>query len=244
MPPRRLQSYIVNALEDHNICKFRIPKEDEDTKDIFDENVVDCLDGTVASNLKNIVTEVVLKYDEDVKKAYGSEYNDDLLKEIIDTKTEQFEKLTRDIMFKEIDEVVLPVFKASILHTNKKTVYKKRVNAECIDPELRALKSECVKKDVAEYLKFYEELAEKESFHNHSVVDSRRSENNQHEISFEVLSGESEGPHEEQKEAENLTVDEERNSGVYSPFSGAESHSSSAADDAMHASVKKYNVVF
>lgn len=241
MSPRRLQSYIVNALEDHNICKFRIPKEDEETKDIFDENIVEWLDGTVASNLKNIVSEVVLKYDEDIKKAYGRDYNDSTLKGIIKSKTEQFEKITRDIMFNEIEEVVLPVFKASILHSNKSTAKKKRVNAECIDAELLALKRECVKKDVAEYLRFYEVVADIKS---NSIANSRRSENNQQEISFEVLTGESAVPNEEQKETGGVTVDQGGYSGVDSLLNGSESASSGGADESIHPSVMKYNIVF
>lgn len=245
MAPHRLQNYIINALEDHKICKFRIPKESSPftKKDPFNESILNFLDTTVSSNLLDIVSDVILKYKEDIAKAYGNEFDQNVLNELIDSKFEQFNTLTQKIISKEIGDVVLPVFKTSILHTNKSSKLEKTANIDCIDFDLLTLKSECIKMDLVEYIKFYEELeklksSKKEfqsdynSFNDNNENSEQKIDNENNNSEFIIdRNNDNEDVLINQEDVENLVVDDDSDNQIEDV-------------EQIHESIQKYNIIF
>ncbi|XBW37070.1 hypothetical protein QEN19_002647 [Hanseniaspora menglaensis] len=242
MSPSRLQGYLVNALEGQKICKFRIPKDTSNTeeKDIFNDGIINWLDTVVASDLKTIVAETVYKYEEDITKAYGKDFNDTVLPDIIESKLSQFKNLTQKIIHKEIDEVVLPVLKTSILHTNRASSIVKSVNFDSINPDLQSLKSTAIRKDMADYFKFYDQfhLLNSDANKNYMVADSITSDGIKDPMQPKIY------------EENNDLIETE----IQSPLLTNREHiidSSSSIDvevsltDAvLHESVAKYNIIF
>ena len=213
MATSRLQKYIQDALEKKKICKVRMPKTNEENRDIstFESSVVALLDDTINTNLNKIIKETVEKYEKDIRTVYGRDFTPKVIDDMIEGKMNQFQKISKKIIHKEIDELVLPVFKASILHTNKSSKQKKNVNEDAIDSTLLTLKHECIKMDIEEYLNFFEsidvlELEKKTNNADESVVVAQDPEITK-ESSFEA--------------------DEE-----------------SVANDGVHESIKRYNIIF
>ncbi|CAI8500406.1 hypothetical protein ACO0OL_001524 [Hanseniaspora opuntiae] len=213
MATSRLQKYIQDALEKKKICKVRMPKTNEESRDIstFESSVVALLDDTINTNLNKIIKETVEKYEKDIRTVYGRDFTPKVIDDMIEGKMNQFQKISKKIIHKEIDELVLPVFKASILHTNKSSKQKKNVNEDAIDSTLLTLKHECIKMDIEEYLNFFEsidvlELEKKTNNADESVVVAQDPEITK-ESSFEA--------------------DEE-----------------SVANDGVHESIKRYNIIF
>ncbi|CAI8500262.1 unnamed protein product [Hanseniaspora opuntiae] len=213
MATSRLQKYIQDALEKKKICKVRMPKTNEENRDIstFESSVVALLDDTINTNLNKIIKETVEKYEKDIRTVYGRDFKPKVIDDMIEGKMNQFQKISKKIIHKEIDELVLPVFKASILHTNKSSKQKKNVNEDAIDSTLLTLKHECIKMDIEEYLNFFEsidvlELEKKTNNADESVVVAQDPEITK-ESSFEA--------------------DEE-----------------SVANDGVHESIKRYNIIF
>lgn len=213
MATSRLQKYIQDALEKKKICKVRMPKTNEESRDIstFESSVVALLDDTINTNLNKIIKETVEKYEKDIRTVYGRDFKPKVIDDMIEGKMNQFQKISKKIIHKEIDELVLPVFKASILHTNKSSKQKKNVNEDAIDSTLLTLKHECIKMDIEEYLNFFEsidvlELEKKTNNADESVVVAQDPEITK-ESSFEA--------------------DEE-----------------SVANDGVHESIKRYNIIF
>lgn len=137
-----------------------MPKVYEESRDIstFESSLVAFLDDTINTNLSNIIKETVEKYEKDIRTVYGREFTPKVIDDIIEGKMNQFQKISKKIIHKEIDELVLPVFRASILHTNKSSKQKKNVNEDAIDSTLLTLKHECIKMDIEEYLNFFESI--------------------------------------------------------------------------------------
>ncbi|KAL6933816.1 hypothetical protein ACO0R3_001598 [Hanseniaspora guilliermondii] len=160
MATSRLQKYIQDALEKKKICKVRMPKPDEESRDIstFENSLVSLLDDTINTNLNRIIKDTVFKYEKDIRTVYGRDFTPKVIDDIIDGKINQFQKISKKVIHKEIDELVLPVFKASILHTNKSSKQKKNVNEDAIDSTLLTLKHECIKMDIEDYLNFFESI--------------------------------------------------------------------------------------
>lgn len=160
MATSRLHKYIQDALEKKKICKVRMPKTNEESRDIsaFESSLVALLDDTINTNLSNIIKDTVQKYEKDIRTVYGRDFTPKVIDDIIEGKMNQFQKISKKIIHKEIDELVLPVFKASILHTNKSSKQKKNVNEDAIDSTLLTLKHECIKMDIEEYLNFFESI--------------------------------------------------------------------------------------
>lgn len=160
MATSRLQKYIQDALEKKKICKVRMPKLDEESRDIstFENSLVSLLDDTINTNLNRIIKDTVFKYEKDIRTVYGRDFTPKVIDDIIDGKINQFQKISKKVIHKEIDELVLPVFKASILHTNKSSKQKKNVNEDAIDTKLLTLKHECIKMDIEDYLNFFESI--------------------------------------------------------------------------------------
>lgn len=160
MATSRLQKYIQDALEKKKICKVRMPKLDEESRDIstFENSLVSLLDDTINTNLNRIIKDTVFKYEKDIRTVYGRDFTPKVIDDIIDGKINQFQKISKKVIHKEIDELVLPVFKASILHTNKSSKQKKNVNEDAIDTTLLTLKHECIKMDIEDYLNFFESI--------------------------------------------------------------------------------------
>ena len=160
MATSRLQKYIHNALEKKKICKVRMPKTNGESRDIstFENSLITWLDNTVNVNLKPIIEETVRKYEKDIRTVYDRDFTPKVIDEIIENKLNQFQMISKKIINKEIDNLVLPVFKSSILHTNKSSKQKKNVNEDAIDNNLLTLKHECIKMDIEEYLNFFEEI--------------------------------------------------------------------------------------
>lgn len=190
-----------------------MPKTNEESRDIstFESSVVALLDDTINTNLNKIIKETVEKYEKDIRTVYGRDFTPKVIDDMIEGKMNQFQKISKKIIHKEIDELVLPVFKASILHTNKSSKQKKNVNEDAIDSTLLTLKHECIKMDIEEYLNFFEsidvlELEKKTNNADESVVVAQDPEITK-ESSFEV--------------------DEE-----------------SVANDGVHESIKRYNIIF
>lgn len=190
-----------------------MPKTNEESRDIstFESSVVALLDDTINTNLNKIIKETVEKYEKDIRTVYGRDFKPKVIDDMIEGKMNQFQKISKKIIHKEIDELVLPVFKASILHTNKSSKQKKNVNEDAIDSTLLTLKHECIKMDIEEYLNFFEsidvlELEKKTNNADESVVVAQDPEITK-ESSFEV--------------------DEE-----------------SVANDGVHESIKRYNIIF
>jgi hypothetical protein len=213
MATSRLQKYIQDALEKKKICKVRMPKTNEESRDIstFESSVVALLDDTINTNLNKIIKETVEKYEKDIRTVYGRDFTPKVIDDMIEGKMNQFQKISKKIIHKEINELVLPVFKASILHTNKSSKQKKNVNEDAIDSTLLTLKHECIKMDIEEYLNFFEsidvlELEKKTNNADESVVVAQDPEITK-ESSFEA--------------------DEE-----------------SVANDGVHESIKRYNIIF
>lgn len=190
-----------------------MPKTNEESRDIstFESSVVALLDDTINTNLNKIIKETVEKYEKDIRTVYGRDFKPKVIDDMIEGKMNQFQKISKKIIHKEIDELVLPVFKASILHTNKSSKQKKNVNEDAIDSTLLTLKHECIKMDIEEYLNFFEsidvlELEKKTNNADESVVVAQDPEITK-ESSFEA--------------------DEE-----------------SVANDGVHESIKRYNIIF
>lgn len=190
-----------------------MPKTNEESRDIstFESSVVALLDDTINTNLNKIIKETVEKYEKDIRTVYGRDFTPKVIDDMIEGKMNQFQKISKKIIHKEIDELVLPVFKASILHTNKSSKQKKNVNEDAIDSTLLTLKHECIKMDIEEYLNFFEsidvlELEKKTNNADESVVVAQDPEITK-ESSFEA--------------------DEE-----------------SVANDGVHESIKRYNIIF
>ncbi|OEJ91268.1 hypothetical protein AWRI3578_g457 [Hanseniaspora opuntiae] len=190
-----------------------MPKTNEENRDIstFESSVVALLDDTINTNLNKIIKETVEKYEKDIRTVYGRDFTPKVIDDMIEGKMNQFQKISKKIIHKEIDELVLPVFKASILHTNKSSKQKKNVNEDAIDSTLLTLKHECIKMDIEEYLNFFEsidvlELEKKTNNADESVVVAQDPEITK-ESSFEA--------------------DEE-----------------SVANDGVHESIKRYNIIF
>ena len=160
MATSRLQKYIYNALEKKKICKVRMLKTNGESRDIstFESSLITWLDNTVNVNLKPIIEETVRKYEKDIRTVYDRDFTPKVIDEIIENKLNQFQKISKKIINKEIDNLVLPVFKSSILHTNKSSKQKKNVNEDAIDNNLLTLKHECIKMDIEEQLNFLEEI--------------------------------------------------------------------------------------
>lgn len=137
-----------------------MPKTNEESRDIsaFESSLVALLDDTINTNLSNIIKDTVQKYEKDIRTVYGRDFTPKVIDDIIEGKMNQFQKISKKIIHKEIDELVLPVFKASILHTNKSSKQKKNVNEDAIDSTLLTLKHECIKMDIEEYLNFFESI--------------------------------------------------------------------------------------
>lgn len=137
-----------------------MPKTNEESRDIstFESSVVALLDDTINTNLNKIIKETVEKYEKDIRTVYGRDFTPKVIDDMIEGKMNQFQKISKKIIHKEIDELVLPVFKASILHTNKSSKQKKNVNEDAIDSTLLTLKHECIKMDIEEYLNFFESI--------------------------------------------------------------------------------------
>lgn len=190
-----------------------MPKTNEESRDIssFESSLVALLDDTINTNLNKIIKETVEKYEKDIRTVYGRDFTPKVIDDMIEGKMNQFQKISKKIIHKEIDELVLPVFKASILHTNKSSKQKKNVNEDAIDSTLLTLKHECIKMDIEEYLNFFEsidvlELEKKTNNADESVVVAQDPEITK-ESSFEA--------------------DEE-----------------SVANDGVHESIKRYNIIF
>jgi len=177
MATNRLQKYIYNALEKKKICKVRMPKTNGESRDIstFENSIIAWLDETVNVNLTAIIKETVNKYEKDIRTVYSQDFTPKVIDEIIEGKINQFQKISKKIIHKEIDDLVFPVLKSSILHTNKSSKQKKNVNEDAIDSNLLTLKHECIKMDIEEYLNFFEsidvlELEKRTNNHDESIV--------------------------------------------------------------------------
>lgn len=177
MATNRLQKYIYNALEKKKICKVRMPKTNGESRDIstFENSIIAWLDETVNVNLTAIIKETVNKYEKDIRTVYSQDFTPKIIDEIIEGKINQFQKISKKIIHKEIDDLVFPVLKSSILHTNKSSKQKKNVNEDAIDSNLLTLKHECIKMDIEEYLNFFEsidvlELEKRTNNHDESIV--------------------------------------------------------------------------
>ena len=177
MATNRLQKYIYNALEKKKICKVRMPKTNGESRDIstFENSIIAWLDETVNVNLTAIIKETVNKYEKDIRTVYSQDFTPKVIDEIIEGKINQFQKISKKIIHKEIDDLVFPVLKSSILHTNKSSKQKKNVNEDAIDSNLLTLKHECIKMDIEEYLNFFEsidvlELERRTNNHDESIV--------------------------------------------------------------------------
>lgn len=177
MATNRLQKYICNALEKKKICKVRMPKTNGESRDIstFENSIIAWLDETVNVNLTAIIKETVNKYEKDIRTVYSQDFTPKVIDEIIEGKINQFQKISKKIIHKEIDDLVFPVLKSSILHTNKSSKQKKNVNEDAIDSNLLTLKHECIKMDIEEYLNFFEsidvlELEKRTNNHDESIV--------------------------------------------------------------------------
>lgn len=177
MATNRLQKYIYNALEKKKICKVRMPKTNGESRDIstFENSIIAWLDETVNVNLTAIIKETVNKYEKDIRTVYSQDFTPKIIDEIIEGKINQFQKISKKIIHKEIDDLVFPVLKSSILHTNKSSKQKKNVNEDAIDSNLLTLKHECIKMDIEEYLNFFEsidvlELERRTNNHDESIV--------------------------------------------------------------------------
>lgn len=213
MATSRLQKYIQDALEKKKICKVRMPKTNEESRDIstFESSVVALLDDTINTNLNKIIKETVEKYEKDIRTVYGRDFTPKVIDDMIEGKMNQFQKISKKIIHKEIDELVLPVFKASILHTNKSSKQKKNVNEDAIDSTLLTLKHECIKMDIEEYLNFFESI---------DVLGLEKKTNNADESV--VVAQDPEITKESSFEAEDESV----------------------ANDGVHESIKRYNIIF
>ncbi|KKA02699.1 hypothetical protein D499_0G01290 [Hanseniaspora uvarum DSM 2768] len=177
MATNRLQKYIYNALEKKKICKVRMPKTNGESRDIstFENSIIAWLDETINVNLTAIIKETVNKYEKDIRTVYSQDFTPKIIDEIIEGKINQFQKISKKIIHKEIDDLVFPVLKSSILHTNKSSKQKKNVNEDAIDSNLLTLKHECIKMDIEEYLNFFEsidvlELERRTNNHDESIV--------------------------------------------------------------------------
>lgn len=190
-----------------------MPKTNEESRDIstFESSVVALLDDTINTNLNKIIKETVEKYEKDIRTVYGRDFTPKVIDDMIEGKMNQFQKISKKIIHKEIDELVLPVFKASILHTNKSSKQKKNVNEDAIDSMLLTLKHECIKMDIEEYLNFFESI---------DVLELEKKTNNADESV--VVAQDPEITKESSFEAEDESV----------------------ANDGVHESIKRYNIIF
>ncbi|GMM40099.1 hypothetical protein FOG51_01568 [Hanseniaspora uvarum] len=154
-----------------------MPKTNGESRDIstFENSIIAWLDETVNVNLTAIIKETVNKYEKDIRTVYSQDFTPKVIDEIIEGKINQFQKISKKIIHKEIDDLVFPVLKSSILHTNKSSKQKKNVNEDAIDSNLLTLKHECIKMDIEEYLNFFEsidvlELEKRTNNHDESIV--------------------------------------------------------------------------
>ncbi|KAL6949375.1 hypothetical protein ACO0OE_001458 [Hanseniaspora uvarum] len=154
-----------------------MPKTNGESRDIstFENSIIAWLDETVNVNLTAIIKETVNKYEKDIRTVYSQDFTPKVIDEIIEGKINQFQKISKKIIHKEIDDLVFPVLKSSILHTNKSSKQKKNVNEDAIDSNLLTLKHECIKMDIEEYLNFFEsidvlELERRTNNHDESIV--------------------------------------------------------------------------
>lgn len=154
-----------------------MPKTNGESRDIstFENSIIAWLDETVNVNLTAIIKETVNKYEKDIRTVYSQDFTPKVIDEIIEGKINQFQKISKKIIHKEIDDLVFPVLKSSILHTNKSSKQKKNVNEDAIDSNLLTLKHECIKMDIEEYLTFFEsidvlELEKRTNNHDESIV--------------------------------------------------------------------------
>jgi len=154
-----------------------MPKTNGESRDIstFENSIIAWLDETVNVNLTAIIKETVNKYEKDIRTVYSQDFTPKIIDEIIEGKINQFQKISKKIIHKEIDDLVFPVLKSSILHTNKSSKQKKNVNEDAIDSNLLTLKHECIKMDIEEYLNFFEsidvlELEKRTNNHDESIV--------------------------------------------------------------------------